>query len=149
MHGGMTAMAETANQSGEARERRRAVQKTLTIGVIAAMGLVAGFYVGAHDARSGSGLFGGTWPPAAALLIAASYLGSLLIGGLVLSRRTDEVERLAQYKATAAAAASYIVLYPTWFVLWKGGFVPEPVHWVPFVIFWLVLAVSSLVYRYR
>jgi hypothetical protein len=61
----------------------------------------------------------------------------------------DEVERQRSYKAGSLAGATLIVVYPVWFLLWKGGFVVEPIHWVLFVLFWLGLAFGMIWYKYR
>jgi hypothetical protein len=33
--------------------------------------------------------------------------------------------------------------------MWKGGFVPEPIHWALFVAFWVALVGAALYYRFR
>ena len=61
----------------------------------------------------------------------------------------DELERQNNYRAAAFAGTVYIVAYPVWFLLWKGGFVPEPIHWMLFGLFWAALCISYLYYRFR
>jgi ABC-type sulfate transport system permease component len=89
------------------------------------------------------------WPPALALAAAGLYLGAMIISSMLLGRWTDEVQRHAQYKATAIAAAVYFLGYPVWFLLWKGGFVREPIHELVFAASWVALALSSIYYRFR
>ena len=77
------------------------------------------------------------------------FLIAVVGGGVVLHRSTDEVERHGQYKAVALAAAVYMRLYPSWFMLWKGGHNPEPNHAIVFVVFRLSLACATVWYRLR
>ena len=133
---------------GEQRERSKRRKK---IGIIAALfvfGVVVGFIVGFSE---GEGLFddGASWPPAMAIGIAVAYVVALVGGGIALSRQTDEIERLRQYKASALAGCAYFFTYPLWYVLWKGGFVPEPSHEAMFILFWFVLLSATIGYRFR
>lgn len=132
---------------GERLERARHRRKYVIVGGLAAIGFVAGFAAGYGD---GAGLFAGEgWPPAMAAGFAIAYLAAAIGGGIALSRQTDEVERLGQYKAVAAAAASYVLAYPVWFLLWKGGFLAEPMHLALFALFAVSMIAASLFYRFR
>ena len=141
-------MPEGAGGEGERAENARRRKRSLVIAVLFAAGLFSGFYVGKTDPQS---LFNAeaSWNPAVSLLLAAVYLLAIVGGSIALHGHTDEVERQGQYKAVALAAAVYILLYPSWFMLWKGGHVPEPNHGIVFVVFWLSLACASLWYRFR
>ena len=135
---------------GEKLERSRRGRKLVILGGLGLVGLVTGFMVGMQDADS---LFtGGTirsWPPAMAIGIALSFLAATIGGGLALARQTDEFERLAQYKAAAAAGLVYMLAYPVWFALWMGDLAPEPMHAVLFGLFWLSLALALLFHKFR
>jgi hypothetical protein len=134
---------------GERRESARRRKRGLIIGALFTAGAITGFYMGHTD---GGALFDGRpggWPPAVAAALAALYLTAIIGGSLLLNGVMDEVERQRSYKAVSFAGAVLILVYPTWFALWKGGFVGEPIHWVLFVLFWLSLALSSLFYRFR
>lgn len=134
---------------GERREAARRRKRGLIIGALFIAGGITGYYMGSTD---GGALFDGrpgTWPPAIALAIAAIYLIAVIGGSLLLNGVMDEVERQRSYKTVSFAGAVLILVYPTWFALWKGGFVGEPIHWVLFVLFWLCLALGSLFYRFR
>ena len=134
---------------GEARERARFRKRNLVIGAIFAAGLFSGFYVGqAESARIWEG-GAGAWSPIVSLVIACVYLIAVIGGSLALQGSLDELERRNAYEATSVASAVFITLYPLWFVLWKGGFVVEPIHWVVFSAFWLTLAAAQLWYRFR
>ncbi len=135
---------------GEGERRERVARRTrfgIKAGLFAA-GLLTGVYVGANFVRSGFD-FSAPWSPVAAAVIAIVYLAAMGIGSLLMSRHIDELERDRGYKAAAAAGAAYVLVYPVWFALWKGGFAPEPVHWLLFLLFWVSLAVAALWYRFR
>jgi hypothetical protein len=140
---------DAASGLGEARERARLRKRTIVFGAIFAAGLIGGFYVGFQEA--GRVLHGGdgAWSPAVALVLAGLYLTAIVAGSLLLQVSMDELERHNGYKAGTFAAAVYIVVYPIWFLLWKGGFVAEPIHWLVFIIFWLALLAGHLWYRFR
>jgi hypothetical protein len=132
-------------------ERAETLRRRKRNGVIAALfvaGLFTGYYVGHTDPGS---LFDreASWDPAVSLVLAAIFLLGMIGGSIALHGNTDEVQRQAQYKAVAVAGGVYMLLYPTWFMLWKGGHVPEPHHGIAFLVFWLCLAAASLWYRFR
>jgi hypothetical protein len=134
---------------GERLDRQRRFRKRIIIGGLIIIGFVGGFITGFTEAESL--LEGGTgaWPPALSIGLACAYLAGMIGGGLAISRHTDEFELQTQYKAVAAAAAGYMLIYPPWFVLWMGNLVREPMHGVLFLIFWVSLALASLFYRFR
>jgi hypothetical protein len=126
----------------------RTRKRYAVIAVLFVAGLFTGFYVGSTDPQS---LFNRetSWDPMVSLLLTGVYLVAIVGGSLVLTGATDEVQRQAQYKAVAVAGGTYMILYPAWFMLWKGGHVPEPHHGVVFLVFWLSLAGASFWYRFR
>lgn len=133
---------------GERRERGARRMRFGVKGALFAAGLFTGIYVGDNFVRNGFD-FSAPWTPVAAVVIVLVYLAAMIVGGRLLSRHMDELERDRGYKAAAAAGAAYALVYPVWFALWKGGFVPEPVHWMLFILFWLSLALATLWYRFR
>jgi hypothetical protein len=141
-------MVDAKRGAGEAAERLQQRKRKGVIGVLFAAGLCSGAYIG-YSMGSQDLDFTAPWSPTACLVIAAVYLLAMAWGNFALSRHMDEVERANSYKAGSAAGAAYLIVYPVWFLLWKGGFSGEPVHWALFILFWTVLAVSSLYYRYR
>jgi hypothetical protein len=112
-------------------------------------GFVPGLYLGWNDGAALAGSRSGLWPPALVAVLAGLYLVAVIGGGFLLRGVTDEVERQNAYKAASFAGMMLMLVYPIWFLLWRGGFVPEPIHWVLFVTFWLSLALASLWYRFR
>lgn len=133
---------------GEKRERAMRRRRKTVIAGLAGAGGICGFYVGFFEAKAI--MDGGTaWSPTLALVLTGLFLTAMIGGSILLQGSMDEVERQASYKAVAFAGAAYVMVYPVWFLLWKGGFVGEPVHWVLFALFWLSLALSTLWYRFR
>jgi hypothetical protein len=134
--------------AGERAEATRRRKKYAVLSVLFAAGLFTGLYVG----RSGPHSLldrQASWDPAVSLALAAIFVVAVVGGSIALHGGTDEVQRQAQYKAVTVAGGVYMLLYPAWFMLWKGGHVPEPHHAVLFVAFWLSLAGASLWYRLR
>jgi cytochrome bd-type quinol oxidase subunit 2 len=134
---------------GERRDSERRRKKWLIVTALAVAGFIPGLYIGYSD---GSALAGGraaVWPPEFSLGLVGLYLAAVLVGGLVLRKFTDEVERQNAYKAASFAGMALMVVYPVWYALWRGDLAPEPVHWMLFLLFWLSLALASLYYRFR
>ena len=134
--------------SGEALERSRRRRKYWIIGVLAGIGFVAGFTAGFTQPHR---LFDPSlsWSPALTVSLAVAWLVAVIGGGLLYGRHFDEFELANGYKAAAVGAGAYIVLYPVWLLLWKGGVLPEPMHFVIFLAFMAVTMVASLFYRVR
>ena len=141
--------ADAPRGEGERREAARRRKRWMIVAALALVGVVPGFYMGYQDGAALARSEPLAWPPAVAAALAGVYLLAVIGGGLLMSKVMDEVERQRGYKAVSFAGAALMVVYPTWFLLWKGGFVPEPVHWMLFVLFWLSLALASLWYRFR
>lgn len=136
--------ADVGARSEKARRNRRSA----IIALCFVAGLPIGFYIG--YAVVGPGLdLSAPWPPAIAFGSLALYLAAILFGSIALARQMDEVETARQHKASAFAVAVMLTVYPAWFFLWKGEVLPEPVHWMMFVLLWLSLMAGSLYYRYR
>jgi hypothetical protein len=134
---------------GERRDSARRRKRWVIVVALAVAGFVPGLYLGKNHgaalAEGGSAL----WSPTLSMALAGLYLAAVVGGGLLLRGVTDEVERQNGYKAASFAGMALMLVYPVWFLLWKGGFVHEPIHWVLFVIFWLSLVLASLWYRFR
>lgn len=137
-----------AADSGEALERNRRRRKYWIVGILAGIGFVAGFVTGFTQPET---LFDPTraWPPELTIMLAVAWLVAVIGGGLLYARHTDEFELAWSYKAVAVGAAAYILLYPVWLLLWKGGVAPEPMHFVLFLGFMAVTMIASLFYRVR
>ena len=144
----MAKASELQGATGETLERARRRRKYWLLGVLVGVGFTAGFLSGFTQA---DGLFDPAqkWPPALGLGLAIAYLVAAVGGGILYSRHTDEFERASQYKAVTLGAGAYIVVYPVWLLLWKSGFVPEPMHFVLYLLFMVTILGASLFYRVR
>ena len=134
---------------GEARERARSRKRNIVLGLLFLAGLLSGLYVGHQE---GEALFAGgdgAWSPALSLALAGIFLVAVIGGSLLLQSSLDELDRLNSYKAATVAGGFYTIAYPLWFVLWKGGLVREPVHWLVFVGFVATLCAAHLWFRFR
>jgi len=134
---------------GERRDSARRRKRWLILAAIAVFGGVPAYYVGYQDGAALAQSRPLTWSPTLAAVLAGLYLVVTIGGSLLMHTVTDELERQRGYKAASVAGLALMLVYPTWFLLWRGGFVPEPVHWMLFVLFWLSLALASLWYRFR
>jgi MFS family permease len=144
----VTAGGSDRPTSGEILERRRHRRKLL---IIAALGLVGGIIGGTIGAREGDQLFvlSHPWPPMLSLAAAATLLVAVIVGSVALTRELDEVEQLARLKGVKAGANVFLIGYPIWFLLWKGGFLPEPMHVALFFGTLIAMLLASLFYRLR
>jgi hypothetical protein len=133
---------------GERVERAKRRRRLWLFAALFAAGFPCGVYLGYILAANDYDL-AAPWNPTIALAITALFLLAMTVGSILLAKQIDEVERANQSKAAAVAGSVYVVLYPTWFFLWKGGFAPEPIHWALFIAFWLVLVGAALYYRFR
>ena len=141
-------MPEPRGGEGERREGAVRRRRLLVFGVLFVAGLASGFYVGSTD--GGAMLDAdGRWSPGVSLALIAIFLAAMIGGAMALRSSTDELQREIATKAMAAAGGFFLLFYPVWFLLWKGGLVPEPMHLAMFVVFWLTLAFATLWYRFR
>lgn len=130
----------------EASDRRKRLIVLLVLGVL---GLIAGFFIGQNEEH---GLLldgGGTWPPSLVLTLAVAYLVAIFGASRVLRNSVDELQRDTLHKAAASAGTVFMVVYPIWFLLWKGGFTEEPIHGVLYLLFVVTSLAASLFYRFR
>jgi len=141
-------MTTSDQLSGEARLKQREQRIWAIKGSLFVVGMVTGGIVGYLVADSGFSA-DARWPASLAVGLVVTYLAAIGIGSWLLRELCDEVERQLQYKATTTAGLFYIIAYPVWFVLWKGGLLPEPSHWQLFLGFYAALLASYVFYRYR
>jgi hypothetical protein len=141
-------MARPELSPGEAAERARKQRIWTIIGGLFVAGMAVGFLTARFEVGDG-GLLEANLPPTFAL-IAALFTGAVLIGGsLLFHRRIDEVERRHNMLAGTIGANALLVGYPIWFILWKGGWVPEPQHWMLFAMVYLVVTTTYLWSKFR
>jgi hypothetical protein len=144
----MIASRDLSLGEGERLQRTQMRRHIAVKGTLFTLGLGSGVYLGYTLVRTGLDL-NAPWPPTIAILIAVLYVVAVLGGSLILDKSIDEVERHRGYKAVAAAGAAYMLVYPVWFLLWKAALVVEPIHWLLFIGFWLLLIASAVYYRFR
>ena len=141
-------VTEPGRGKGEALERANRRRKFMIVGGLAVAGFFPGFYLG-YTENDELLQVGDKWPPEIALILAAVYLVAVLTGAVLLKRQTDEVQLAQQTRGTALAGSMFVLVYPLWYILWKGGFVPEPMHAVIYVLFLLTALGGMLYYRFR
>lgn len=126
------------------KERRRDCRKGFAAFVIC--GIVA---------TIGNAVFGGgvvppflrgTLTPTAAIGLAVGFVAILLLIGWLGRGVLDEHEISCSAYGQAAATGIVVVGYPLWFLLWKGGLIPEPSH---VTLFATLLLVSWAGYAYK
>lgn len=139
---GSPKMAEGTKGAGERVEAARARRKRTGFFVLFGIGMALGMAVGVWLVGKGldSVVNEATdWPPALALGLLAAWIGAVLGGGIFIARQTDEFARYRDQRAVAAAGSVFFLGYPAWFLLWKSGMAPEPMHGVLWLVFWFVM----------
>jgi len=136
---------------GEGERREAAMRRTryLVIGTLFVCGLGTGFYVGFRQAGMDFHGETGFWSPAVALGLIALFVVAVAGGTWIMSGVMDELERARSYKAASLGATLFLLAYPIWYFLWKGGFVREPIHWVMYAFFVFAMLGALAWYRVR
>ena len=134
---------------GERREARMRRRRYLAIGTLFVVGMVSGFYVGFNEAQALFRGGEGAWSPALSLILVAMFVIAMIGGTYILNGVMDEHERERTYKAASFGGAALLTLYPIWFLLWKGGFLPEPSHLVMYLGFLAAVLLATGWYRFR
>lgn len=143
-----TIMADRVLGPGELAARARSRRLAWTIGICGVAGLAIGFTLARVEGKGG--LFdGGTIPAWSALLFSAAMLGAMAWGTWRFHGAMDELEQRDNLMASALALNFYMGGYPIWFILWKGGLVPEPQHMILFVLTLLATALAKGWYKLR
>lgn len=113
-----------------------------------AMGAVFGLLMSAGaDATGGGSVFDNGPLPG---WLAAFAIFGWTVGGSLLTfvwlRSIDEHEMQANNAGALAALCTYLLVEPTWWLGWRGGFLPEQ---QPMLTFLLVLTVYTAVWFWR
>lgn len=109
---------------GRARQRRRRINTV--VGTLFSIGLISGFMVGFFEDEKAGLVTANSIPPWLAVVSAITFVIAVTYGSWKLMKVSDELERTINTKATVMAGNVMLIGYPTWFILWKGGIVPEP-----------------------
>jgi hypothetical protein len=140
---------EVPRGEGERREAMMRRRRALVIGALFFAGLGTGFYVGFGEGRSAFHGAESIWTPTLAVALILCFAVAMIGGTFFLKGVMDELERERTYKAAAFGSALFMIGYPLWFLLWKGGFVAEPVHWLIYAVFVVGMLLATLWYRFR
>ena len=120
-------------------ERASAVRKQRyhrMIGVYIAVALL--ILVGSWLFKRGEGGVAPAW----AITFSLLYLVTLIGGGWLISRQSDEVERQENLVAASFAARFYVLAFPVWYFLAKAQLAPQPDSLVLFAGFVVMAAVG-------
>jgi hypothetical protein len=109
---------------GERAEKTRSRRFWLLLVLLVVAGAVLG---GVHMTLT-KGDPTGTMPLAWGIALAVFYFAAVGIGSWYFFRSVDELEIRDNLLAYTIGAHFYLVLYPGWYFLWKGGLVIEPSH---------------------
>ena len=133
---------------GCAAPRARPSRRPALRGLCGAAGFAPGFFIGYTDADS---LFDEStdWPAWLSIGMLVLLIGTAVISGLLAQRSYDEHQKMTLYKSISFAAAAYFLSYPAWFFLWKGDFLPEPMHGALFGIFYVGFILGFIYYRFK
>ena len=131
--------------SGEEYERRQRRGWFKTLGASMVAGLATGLGYSLATIEDG-GLMTGRLPPWLAIAIAALYLAMILAGTVAMKRTTDELERHNNLYGLGMGASALMLFYPPWWMLWRGGLLPEPSH---LILFLGLVAISTAFYLWK
>lgn len=150
---GRAAMAppdrDLSNGEGERRESAMRRKRLAVLGTLFVFGLGTGFYVGFRQAGVDFHGDAGFWSPAVSLGLILMFVVAIAAGTWIMNGVMDELERARSYKAAALGATLFLLAYPIWFFLWKGGFVREPIHWLLYAFFVFAMLGALVWYRVR
>ncbi|MXO73841.1 hypothetical protein GRI40_01205 [Altererythrobacter aerius] len=123
------------------RTARRMVILSMAIGAV----LGAALQISALDGDP-LAISTGPVPPFAALVTIAVFLTAVPAVSWRWWRSIDEHEALSYKDGALVAVYAYSAIAPTWWMAWRGGFLPEPHYMATFLI---VMAVWAAVWGLR
>lgn len=121
-----------AEDIGAAAERRQRGKWRRLLGLAIASGVATGLAFA--FTRTGDGSGAGTLSPGLTIAGAVVYVLMMVLGSYAMVRVTDEVEVRNNVVGLAAGGAALLLCYPPWWMLWRGGLVPEPTHLAMFLL---------------
>jgi hypothetical protein len=127
---------------GEKAQRDRERRLRWIMLALGAAGFFTGLFASGME-REGGGFMDGI-PPAFAIGFAVVWMLAIGYGGWRYHKVTDELDRANNRFAAVYAFNAYLIGYPVWFMLWKGGLVPEPSHQTIFVTLYIVMVTLYL-----
>ena len=99
--------------------------------------------------QDGAALYQGTIPAWVAVALAVLWLVSVVGGSFWLKRHIDEIEQAAQLWGIATGGTVVIVLYPIWYLLWRGQMIAEPNAHIMFGTLYVVMIAAYLWKKFR
>lgn len=136
---------------GEASPRTRRARTMLYVSMAIGGVLGAVLQIGALRSNPDGGFFpleafSGPVSPAIAIFAIAVWLIAVPIVSIHWWRNVDEHEALAYKDGALAGIYAYSAIAPTWWMGWRGGFLPEPQE---ILIYAAVVTVWGLVWMQR
>lgn len=128
---------------GAAAERRRRRRYWTLMG----LALVAAVMIGLTGRILGTPY--GPIAPGAAIALAAALLLFTVVGGWVYFRNIDELEVAANLVGGFWGFCAFIVGWPLWHMLWRGGLAPEPEVLPLYLIAGIVSVIGFLWRRFQ
>jgi hypothetical protein len=142
--------------SNEGLTRRETLNRNMIYGFVligGAIGLLPAFYdtsVGNSDIGPPLLLADSPMPPAIALMLIFFWTVIMpIIAWFWHKRAIDEQEASAYRDGGYYAAYALLIGAPTWWMLWRGGFVPEPDGVAIFMLFALIWTAVWFWKKYR
>lgn len=133
----------------QARAKQRKKRINTVVGALFLIGLISGFLVGFFEDDQAGLLAANSIPPWVAIGSTVLFVVAVSFGSWKLMKVSDELERAVHTKTTVFAGNVVLIGYPAWFILWKGGLVPEPsAHWL-FVAGMISSVLAYAWYKYR
>lgn len=117
---------ELRDEDWQARAGARTRRIRSIIGILFAAGLISGFLIGFYEDESVAFATGDSIPAWVAILGVVLFLAAMTLGNRRFLSAADELERRNNLLGTAAAGWTIMIGFPCWFLLWKGGLVPQP-----------------------
>jgi drug/metabolite transporter (DMT)-like permease len=118
--------AQMTEADWQARAKRRKRRVNLVVGTLFCIGLLSGLLIGYFEDEQAGLVAANSIPPWLAVVSAVLFLVATTLGSRKLMQVSDELERTIHIKTTVMAGNVVLIGYPVWFILWKGGIVPEP-----------------------
>lgn len=115
----------------------------LSMAIGAVLGAVISFGSLGDDPRT---LWSGPIAPGIALFAIAVWIIAVPLMSWRWWRNIDEHEALAYKDGALAGIYAYSFVAPSWWMGWRGGFLPEPQEMITFLV---VIAVWGLVWAFR
>lgn len=143
--------------SGEIMTKREKLNRNIVMacgvlgGVMGAV-MAAGGFLNAPDESADplSVLFAGPMPVAIALSLVFGWAVVMpVVAWFWHTRAIDEQEASAYRDGGYYAAYAYLILAPVWWLLWRGGLLPEPNGVAIFLIFSLIWSAVWFWKKYR